>query len=470
VVCSWFLGSWVHFVASIFRCDMASLLQSLGIDMRRGSAGAEPRAVATVRESVLRMPGHKPSATRPSSHALKGGAPSKWRAPEEPASRAERNSADDVTMSGKVEWWMEEVALERSSLADEERERLARRRAARLAASEEQERRIRQGDIARAMEMVERMEEREIATRMEEAERRRRMKEADDHQRAALREQQAQRSSALRSFVQERDRILSNAEAAGGTSARVDPAVLQAMEREMQRRAAAQMVSASGAPVDDSSVSSALLLQRILAKFAGQVGNAAETSGDRSNYPLTDASTVDSAPFASHLVDPTPRTEFSRRVKPVGLNNFSMDLSQEITSTSTMNSTQDSAINPLMSFGSPPRMSPGARDKLRMGGVTEEDSMLLSSDTSILSEPVLNVRVSGLETRNLLPSTPATEWFLELRCGVTESRTRAASCAQATKFDDVLSLPIAGEEEVSVSLREWDRAASRGGKTCGRRE
>ena len=39
-----------------------------------------------------------------------------------------RHSADDVTMSGKVEWWAEEVALEHVVLAAEERERLSRRR------------------------------------------------------------------------------------------------------------------------------------------------------------------------------------------------------------------------------------------------------------------------------------------------------------------------------------------------------
>ena len=450
---------------------MASLLQSWGFDVRRSAAAHPPRegSRAEGHRGVPRasLPGHKPVAVRPSSHALKSGAaPGKLHGSEEQAGRAERNSADDVTMSGKVEWWMEEVALERSSLADEERERLARRRAARLAASEEQERRIRQGEITRAMEMVERMEEREVALRMEEAERRRRMKEADDHQRAALQEQHAQRSSALLSFVQERDRILSSAGQAGG-AARIEPAVSRAMEREMQRRAASQMLSATNAPGDESSVSSAVLLQRILARFAEEQGQPADASGDRGSYPSTHASgvmsTVESA--AGPQVDPTPRTEFSRRVKPVGLNNLSTDFSQDMTSTSTMNSTQDSAINPLMSFGSPSKITPN-HDKLRMGGVAEEDSMLLSSEHSVLSEPVLKVRVSRLEARNL--GVSAKECYLEVRCGVAQGQSRPARCDHDAVFEEEFSLPIAGEEEICVAVREWDRAAALGGQTFGR--
>ena len=145
-----------------------------------------------------------------------------------------RDSADDVTMSGRVEWWAEEVANERVALAEDERERLSRRRAARLAACEEQDRRMREQYIARLMDADERMEEREAARRMEEAERLRRIKEAEAADKAALLEQHAQRSSALHSFVLERDRILSGNGTPGGAAPRVEPMVSLAMERELQ--------------------------------------------------------------------------------------------------------------------------------------------------------------------------------------------------------------------------------------------
>lgn len=266
-------------------------------------------------QNGAKMPNRTQSAARPSSHALKTNAPARWGG-EIPG----RNSANDVTMSGKVEWWAEEVALERISLAEDDRERLARRRAARLAASEEQERRVRQYEIARAMDMVERMEEREIATRMEECERRRRMKECDDAERAALLEQHAQRSSALHSIVQERDRILNSNGTAGGAASRVEPTVSIAMEREMQRRAASQMVSVNKALTDDASVSSASLLQAILAKFACQdkEDNGEDMSGEVGEHgsilPLKMASSFGSAPGAGLGVQPTPRTEFSRQI------------------------------------------------------------------------------------------------------------------------------------------------------------
>ena len=105
---------------------------------------------------------------------------------------------------------------------------------------------------------------------MEEAERRRRIKEIDDAQQAALLEQHLQRSSALHSIAVERDRILSSGTATGdgGAAACAGPIVTLAMEREVQRRTAAQMLlsaDASGATGDDGTrVSSAQLLQAIL--------------------------------------------------------------------------------------------------------------------------------------------------------------------------------------------------------------
>jgi hypothetical protein len=322
-----------------------------------------------------------------------------------------------VQMSGKVEWWAEEVALERIALAEDDRERMARRRAARLAASEEQERRVRQVEIARAMEMVERMEEGEIAKRMEEAERRRRMKEVSDAENAALLEQHAQRSSALHSFVQERDRILSSNGTAAGAP-RVEPLVSLAMEREMQRRAASQMVSVNKALTDDASVSSASILQGILAKFAEQDNTyATYATANRSADDSADAGEPiigipSSVTHASQGVQPTPRTEFSRRVKPTGFNNFSMDVSEDSLYTSTMNSTQDSALNPLMSFGSPPSKSPppalgmSSRDTpagktvTRMRGLAEEDSTLLRCQqiASPNSKSLLHVELLSLLT------------------------------------------------------------------------
>jgi ribosomal protein S18 len=316
-------------------------------------------------------------------------------------------------MSGKVEWWAEEVALEHVVLAAEERERLSRRRAARLAASEEQERWIRQVEIARAMDLVERMEEREIAKRMEEAERRRRMKEIQDAQEAALQEQYAQRSSALHSFLQERDRILHNKSTALGSFVRAEPLVSLAMERDMQRRTASEIVSGNktiSQPENDAMVSSAVLLQHILAKSSAH---------DKTAYSMGDVSGLDSRVselfFASkgevgRMAGPTPRTEFSRRVKPVGINNYSVDLSQDGTGTSTMNITEDSAINPLLSFGSPSRLSPFSSrttpntttNKTRMDGLAEEDS-LVDSPVDVLS-PLDKTGGKHEQHANLLPA------------------------------------------------------------------
>ena len=222
------------------------------------------------RYTVPRMPGYQHTDRVASAHALMASVLPHGKGLRDEREAAERRSADDVTMSGRAEWWAQEVALERVVVADDERERQARRRAARLAASEEQERRVRHHEITRAMDMVERMEEREIAVRMEEAERRRRIKEIDDAQQAALLEQHLQRSSALHSIAVERDRILSagTATGGGGAAACAGPIVTLAMEREVQRRTAAQMLlsaDASGATGDDGTrVSSAQLLQAIL--------------------------------------------------------------------------------------------------------------------------------------------------------------------------------------------------------------
>jgi len=420
---------------------------------------------------------HTQSASRPSSHALKSNAPAKW-SDQIPA----RNSTDDVTMSSTTSWWAEEVALERVSLAHDERERLARRRAARLACSEEQERRVRQYEIARAMDMVERMEERETATRMEECERRRRMKEVEEDERAALLEQHAQRSSALHSIVQERDRILNSNGTAGGAALRVEPTVSIAIEREMQRRAASQMFAVKEALTDDASVSSTSLLQGILAKFAeqGKEDISAKTCGEigeGSVLPSNTASRLASAPGTVFGVQPTPRTEFSRRVKPVGLNNLSsMDLSQDLTGTSTLDSTQGSAINPLMSFGSPgkdsplgmsTRDTPSSKTIPRMRGLVEEDSLLNNSDSSVwsgqaLTAQALSVRVSALEVLHLPKNENfgKCDCYIEVRCGIAEGRTKAVRNSYTAKFSEVFTLPIAGEDDLVVILRDWDRMAS----------
>ena len=254
--------------------------------------------------------------------------------------------------------------------------------------------------------------------------------------------------------------------------------------------AGTQMVTPATA--DDATISSASLLQAILAKFAERDPSVLEASASSRLVGDIGAGTpahagANSTAVGGNLVQPTPRTEFSRRVKPVGMhnmNNLSMELSQsqDWTSTSTMNSTQDSTINPLMSFGSPPsKMSPAPGSTLpRMHALSEEGSLLSKSGTSPPNLEILPlrpgdslhgtqeltlVRLSGLEVLHL-PQTDALgkcDCYLEVRCGAAQGRTKAVRNSYTAVFDEVLTLPVADlvpHDEIVVVLREWERMGS----------